>query len=273
MQTLAQRPRAPGERPGIRPPVIKLEALEKHYTTRDGKQIQALSSVSLAIEEGELISIVGPSGCGKSTLLKLIAGLIERSRGRLLLHGEQITGPQRDMGIVFQTPILFPWRTVIENVLLPAHVLKLPGAQSRERALHLLEMVGLSDFAQKYPNELSGGMQQRVSIARALVHDPSIVLMDEPFGALDAMTRDHMNGELRQIWRRSSKTIIFVTHSIPEAVFLGGRVIVMTPRPGRIADVIDIDLPEDRDIDIVNTDQFGVYTRRIRQFFSKRRTD
>ncbi len=177
------------------------------------------------------------------------------------------------MGIVFQTPILFPWPTVIENVLLPAHVLKLLEGQSRERALHLLEMVGLSDFAQKYPNELSGGMQQRVSIARALVHDPAIVLMDEPFGALDAMTRDHMNGELRRIWRQSSKTIIFVTHSIPEAVFLGGRVIVMTPRPGRIADVIDIDLPDDRDIDIVNTDQFGVYTRRIRQFFSKRRTD
>ena len=254
-------------------PIIDLGGIEKVYTTRDGGDIQALAPVTLSIGTGELVSIVGPSGCGKSTLLRLVAGLTARTRGQLLLRGQPITGPQRDMGIVFQTPILFPWRTVLDNVLLPADVLRLPRAQARTRAMDLLGMVGLADFAGKYPGELSGGMQQRVSIARALVHDPSIVLMDEPFGALDAMTRDVMNLELRRIWQEAGKTILFVTHSIPEAVFLGSRVVVMTPRPGRIAEVIDIDLAQDRDIDIVNTDRFGEFTRRIRRHFGTKRID
>ena len=247
---------------------IDLLALEKTYEARDGAPVQALSPVTLAIEDGEFITIVGPSGCGKSTLLKLIAGLIPRSAGSLSLRGRPIAGPQRDMGIVFQTPVLFPWRTVLQNVLVPAEVLKLPAAPARQRAMGLLDLVGLAAFAGKYPSELSGGMQQRVAIARALVHEPSILLMDEPFGALDAMTRDNLNVEIRRLWKEAGMTILFVTHSIPEAVFLGGRVVVMTARPGRIAEVLPVELPDSRSIDVVNTDEFGVYVRRIRRHFN-----
>ncbi len=256
-----------------RPPIIDLQAIEKIYAARDGKPVQALAPVSLQVGTGEFMTIVGPSGCGKSTMLRLIAGLIPRTRGELLLRGQRISGPQRDMGIVFQTPVLFPWRTVLDNVLLPAEVLKLPVARSRARARELLEIVGLSDFAAKYPFELSGGMQQRVAIARSLVHEPSVVLMDEPFGALDAMTRDTMNLEIMRIWRQAGTTILFVTHSIPEAVFLGERVVVMTPRPGRIAEVITVDLPPDRNIDVVNTDRFGVYVRQVRAHFNAKGLD
>jgi len=261
-------------RPGpIAEPAIALKEVEKVYGTRDGHSIQALAPVTLDIKKGEFVTIVGPSGCGKSTLLRLIAGLIERTRGQLYFSGRLVEGAQRDMGMVFQAPILFPWRTVLENVLLPADVLKLSREESRQRALALLQVVGLQDFAQKYPNELSGGMQQRVAIARALVHQPAIVLMDEPFGALDAMTRDTMNVEIRRIWREASKTILFVTHSIPEAIFLGDRVIVMTPRPGRVAEIIDVDLPPERDIDMINTDLFGTYVRRVRAHFRARGLD
>jgi NitT/TauT family transport system ATP-binding protein len=256
-----------------RTPIIDLQAIEKVYAARDGNPVQALAPVSLEIGTGEFLTIVGPSGCGKSTMLRLVAGLIPRTRGRLLMRGKEISGPQRDMGIVFQAPVLFPWRNVLDNVLLPAEVLGLPAAKSRARALALLDIVGLSDFAAKYPFELSGGMQQRVAIARSLVHEPSVVLMDEPFGALDAMTRDTMNLEIMRIWREAGTTILFVTHSIPEAVFLGERVVVMTPRPGRIADVITVDLPPDRDIDIVNTDRFGVYVRQIRAHFNAKGID
>ncbi|NNM71596.1 ABC transporter ATP-binding protein [Enterovirga aerilata] len=256
-----------------RTPIIQLQEIEKVYAARDGNPVQALAPVSLEIGTGEFLTIVGPSGCGKSTMLRLVAGLIPRTRGRLLMRRQEISGPQRDMGIVFQTPVLFPWRTVLDNVLLPAEVLRLPPAKSRARALELLEIVGLSDFAAKYPFELSGGMQQRVAIARSLVHEPSVVLMDEPFGALDAMTRDTMNLEIMRIWREAGTTILFVTHSIPEAVFLGERVVVMTPRPGRIAEVIDVELPAQRDIDIVNTDRFGVYVRQIRAHFNAKGLD
>jgi NitT/TauT family transport system ATP-binding protein len=166
--------------------------------------------------------------------------------------------------------VLLPWKTAFENVMLPAVVLKLDRERARERARALLETVGLKDFADKYPNELSGGMQQRVAIARALVHDPSVLLMDEPFGALDAMTRESMNVEIRRLWRESGKTVLFVTHSIPEAVFLGTRVLVLSPRPGRIADLIDVDLGDERDIDLMTSDVFGAYTRRVRNHFQSK---
>jgi NitT/TauT family transport system ATP-binding protein len=250
--------------------VIEAQQLEKIYATRDGKPVQALAPVSLSIRDGEFLTIVGPSGCGKSTLLKIFAGLIPHTAGELSFRGKPISGPQRDMGIVFQSAILFPWRTVLDNVLLPIDVLKLPRAQARERAETLLETVGLSEFATKYPNELSGGMQQRVSIARALVHDPAIVLMDEPFGALDAMTRESMNLEILRIWKQSKKTILFVTHSIPEAVFLGERVVVMTPRPGRVAEIVTTHLPADRDLDAMSSPEFGQLTLRIRSHFNSR---
>ncbi len=248
-------------------PLIQIAGLEKRYRSRDGSLTQALGPVSLDIAQREFITIVGPSGCGKSTLLKLIAGLIERSTGVIRMGGREITGPQPDIGVVFQSPVLLPWRNAIENVMLPATVQKLDPARSRERAQQLLGLVGLHDVAAKYPNELSGGMQQRVAIARALMHDPAVLLMDEPFGALDAMTRETMNLEIRRLWAESAKTVLFVTHSIPEAVFLGTRVLVLSSRPGCVADVVDVDLPAQRSLDLISSDAFGVFTRRIRQHF------
>jgi NitT/TauT family transport system ATP-binding protein len=250
------------------PAFIEISQLEKRYRTRDGKDIRALGPVSLDIGRKEFITVVGPSGCGKSTLLKLIAGLIKRSHGDIRVGGRSIVGPQQDIGVVFQSPVLLPWRTTVDNVMLPSLVLGHDKAKARMRALELLDTVGLRDFADKYPNELSGGMQQRVAIARALVHDPSVLLMDEPFGALDAMTRETMNLEIRRIWGASDKTILFVTHSIPEAVFLGTRVLVLSNRPGTVADVIDIDLGSDRSLDLVTSDAFGVFARRIRTHFN-----
>ncbi len=249
------------------PLALDVRGLEKSYETRDGTVVKALEPISLAVPEGEFVTIVGPSGCGKSTFLKLLAGLIERSAGEIRLRNQPVVGPQRDIGVVFQSPVLLPWKTALDNVMLPAVVLKLDRTAARKRALELLDMVGLADFAQKYPNELSGGMQQRVAIARALVHDPSLLLMDEPFGALDAMTREMMNVEIRRIWKDAGKTIFFVTHSIPEAVFLGSRVLVLSSRPGRVVDNVEIDLPADRELDIMASDAFGVFSRRIRNQF------
>jgi len=252
------------------PALIQIEQLEKKYRTRDGQVVQALGPIDLTILQGEFITVVGPSGCGKSTLLNLLAGLIERSGGSIRVRGTPIDGPQRDIGVVFQSAVLLPWKTTFENVMLPATVLGLDRVKAGERAKTLLEMVGLKDFVQKYPNELSGGMQQRVAIARALVHDPTMLLMDEPFGALDAMTRESMNLEIRRIWRDSGKTVLFVTHSIPEAVFLGTRVLVLSPRPGRIADLVEVDLGDERDLDLMTSDRFGTYSRRIRRHFQSK---
>jgi NitT/TauT family transport system ATP-binding protein len=255
---------------GLQPPapaLIELAGLEKTYAMRGNQTVQAFGPVDLAIDQGEFITVVGPSGCGKSTLLRMLAGLLSRSGGSIRVRGKAIDGPQRDIGVVFQAPVLLPWKTALQNVLLPADVLDLERTAARQRALELLAMVGLQDFANRYPGELSGGMQQRVAIARALLHDPAVLLMDEPFGALDAMTRETMNMEIRRIWKNSGKTILFVTHSIPEAVFLGTRVLVLSPRPGRVADLVEIDLPEDRDIDVMASDRFGAYTKRIRNHF------
>jgi NitT/TauT family transport system ATP-binding protein len=248
-------------------PLISITALDKTYVTRGRALVPALAGISLDIQAGEFVTIVGQSGCGKTTLLKILAGLVPQSAGFVTLRGQRVNGPSRDIGIVFQDPVLLPWRTVFRNVLLPAEVLGLDARTSAARASELLELVGLGGFEDKYPHELSGGMRQRVAIARALVHEPSLLLMDEPFGALDAMTREFMNLELQRIWQQSQKTIVFITHSIPEAVFLADRVVVMSARPGRVQDIVSVDLPRPRDLDIMASDEFGVYARKIRHLF------
>ncbi len=247
--------------------MIVVSSLEKTYATRGRTQVQALAGISVEIEAGEFITIVGQSGCGKTTLLKILAGLLQRSAGSVTLRGQPVDEPSRDIGIVFQDPVLLPWRTVFDNVMLPVEVLGLDRRSSAKRGRDLLGLVGLRGFEEKYPHELSGGMRQRVAIARALVHDPSLLLMDEPFGALDAMTREFMNLELLRIWKESGKTIVFITHSIPEAAFLADRVIVMSARPGRIKEIVEVRLPRPRDLDMMASDEFGVYTRRIRHLF------
>ena len=253
--------------PAVSTPLIVVSSLEKTYATRGRSQVHALAGISVEIAAGEFITIVGQSGCGKTTLLKILAGLLQRSAGSVTLRGQSVDEPSRDIGIVFQDPVLLPWRTVFDNVMLPVEVLGLDRARSRGRAMDLLALVGLTGFEDKYPHELSGGMRQRVAIARALVHDPSLLLMDEPFGALDAMTREFMNLELLRIWKESGKTIVFITHSIPEAAFLADRVIVMSARPGRIKEIVEVRLPRPRDLDMMASDEFGVYTRRIRHLF------
>jgi NitT/TauT family transport system ATP-binding protein len=242
---------------------IAVRRLTKDYG--DGADaIAALRDIDFAVGDGEFLSIVGPSGCGKSTLLKILAGLMPATDGEALLNGTPIEGPRRDIGMVFQSPVLFPWRTVLGNSLLPVDVQALGRANTIERAKALIALVGLSGFEQRYPWELSGGMQQRVALVRALVHDPALLLMDEPFGALDALTRESMNVELQRIWLERRKTVVFVTHSTSEAVFLADRVMVMTPRPGRIGDMLEIDLPRPRSLDVMTTEAFGGYVRRIR---------
>jgi NitT/TauT family transport system ATP-binding protein len=256
--------RRPDAQPHAIPKLASIRRLRKEYASQDGSNIIALEDVSLDIEEGEFISVVGPSGCGKSTLMHIIAGVLQRTSGEVLLRGQPIDGPRREIGVAFQESLLLPWRTVLDNVLLPIEVHRMPVEQYRPRAMELLELTGLTAFAKKYPNELSGGMQQRVSIARSLIHDPAILLMDEPFGALDAMTREQMNLDLMKLWAESKKTILLITHSISEAVLLGDRVIVMSRRPGRIVDAIDVELPRPRSLDVTATPAFGAYAKRVR---------
>jgi len=245
--------------------VIDVCHVEKVFITVRNERIHALHDISLSVGEREFVTIVGPSGCGKSTLLKTIAGLLRASAGSVWVAGTEVAAPRKDIGIVFQNPILLPWRTVMENVLLPAEVQGIPLAKARARARDLLAMVGLADFENKYPMELSGGMQQRAAISRALLSDPKILLMDEPFGALDAMTREQMNLDLQRIWRESGKTVVLITHSIPEAVFLGDRVIVMTPRPGRITRVVEVEIARPRSIEVMGEPPFGRLTSDIRK--------
>jgi len=258
--TAAQQPRTSGA-----DPIIDIAHLDKTFLTVRNERVIALSDISLTVAEREFITIVGPSGCGKSTLLKVLAGLIPATRGSIRLAGTPVDRPRRDIGIVFQNPVLLPWRTVLDNVMLPAEVQGLPKEAARKRARDLLKMVGLAEFENKYPMELSGGMQQRAAISRALVHDPAILLMDEPFGALDAMTREQMNLDLQRIWMESGKTVILITHSIPEAVFLGDRVVVMTARPGKIARLVDVDIPRPRALDTMGDPEFGRLTAEIRR--------
>jgi NitT/TauT family transport system ATP-binding protein len=224
---------------------IEVIDLRKAYATAD-REILTLDKLSFQIKPGEFVSVLGPSGCGKTTVLKIIAGLVAPTSGVVKVDGAAVTGPQRKIGLVFQVPALMKWRTALENVLLPGEILGLDRATAQKRAHELLELVGLADFSSRYPRELSGGMQQRVGIARALAHDPAILLLDEPFSALDMMTRNQLNIELLRVWSERKKTSLLITHSIPEAVFLSDRVVVLGPRPARILDVVRVELPRPR---------------------------
>ncbi len=244
-------------------PFIHLSGVRKVFKSKK-EEFLAVSEVTFDVNVGELISIVGPSGCGKTTVLKILAGIHSYEDGTVQIGNEENTfDPSKDIGMVFQQPLLLKWRKILDNVMLPAEILGLPRKESLDRARYLLDMVGLKGFEDKYPNELSGGMQQRTSIARALVHDPKLILMDEPFGALDALTREKMNLELLRIWEEAKKTILFVTHGIQEAVFLGSRVIVLTSGPARMADNLEIDLPYPRTLDMKTHESFGKFTRHI----------
>lgn len=249
-----------------RPTLIEIDGATKVYPTRDG-EVESLKPVSLTVEQGEFVAIVGPSGCGKSTLLKMVGGLLPVTTGNICIEGKTVAGPQTRIGVVFQNAVLLAWRNVLGNILLQADMRGMPKAEAREQAMALIKLTGLTGFENKYPWELSGGMQQRVSICRALLHDPPLLLMDEPFGALDAMTRERMNMELQRIWLGARKTVLLITHSIPEAVFLADRVVVMSERPGTIAAQYEIDLPRPRSLDVMATPEFAEYTRLIRAHF------
>jgi NitT/TauT family transport system ATP-binding protein len=246
---------------------IEIRGLSKSFGPPGAGGVLALKDIHCAIAKGSFVSVVGPSGCGKSTLLRIVAGLLDYSQGSVTMDGQPIRGTRNDVGVVFQSAILLPWRTILENVMLPAEVLGLDMKAARERAMQLLHMVRLDGFEHKLPRQLSGGMQQRASIARALLHDPKILLMDEPFGALDAMTREGMNLELQRIWSESGKTVMLITHSIPEAIFLGDVVFVMTPRPGSLDRVIRVDVPRPRAMDAMGSPAFAAVAREIRGIF------
>ena len=266
---MAHTPFAHGQPGTAMPEAISVRRVSKSYLGREGA-VNALQQVSFEIDEGEFVAVVGPSGCGKSTLLKILAGLLPPSSGEACLRGVPIEGPRRDIGVVFQSPVLLPWRCVLDNVLLPVEVQRLDRDRHREAALDLLGLVGLSEFARRYPGQLSGGMQQRVAIARALIHGPAMLLMDEPFGALDAMTREQMSLELQRIWLERRKTVVFITHSIAEAVFLADRVLVMSPRPGRIVDIVAVGIARPRRLEALNLPEFGALVASIRSRFHVR---
>ncbi|MFG1185029.1 ABC transporter ATP-binding protein [Xanthobacter aminoxidans] len=259
IDTLAPRAEASGTH-------IAISGLTKTYKTRGGA-VPSLKPIDLNISKGEFVAIVGPSGCGKSTLLKLVAGLLPATSGTITIGGVKVTQPPDGVGMVFQSPVLLPWRTVRDNVLLQVEMRGRPVAAYREAAARLLHTAGLDGFEERFPWELSGGMQQRAAICRALVHDPEVLLMDEPFGALDAMTREKMNAELQRIWYETRKTVLLITHSIPEAVFLADRVVVMSSRPGSIEAIYDIDLPRPRDLSVMGEGRFVRYTQEIRKHF------
>ncbi len=245
--------------------MIRLDAVGKDFATADGDTVEAVGEASLEIAAGEFVAIVGPSGCGKSTLLRLVAGLIAPSKGQVSIGGEPVRGPRTDVGIVFQAPTLLPWADILANVLFPLRLLGRRDAAGIARARALLEMAGLAGFEHRRPRELSGGMQQRAAICRALVHEPAILLMDEPFGALDALTREEMALELLRLLAARPATVVFVTHSITEAAILADRVVVMTPRPGRIADLVPVALPRPRDFRQVSTPEYDAVAERIRR--------
>ena len=252
--------------------MIEIEGIAKVFTASDGNPVVALRDIALAIADNEFVALVGPSGCGKSTLLRVIAGLEPAELGRVVIDGVPMRGPRRDIGMVFQSPTLLPWTDVLGNVLFPLKVLRRCDRDGIDRAHALIRLVGLSGFERKLPHELSGGMQQRAAICRALVYEPSVLLMDEPFGALDALTREEMGLELMRIWSERPKTILFVTHSVPEAVLLADRVIVMTPRPGRIADVVPVRLPRPRSFALEAEGEFHACAERIREHIFGRRS-
>jgi NitT/TauT family transport system ATP-binding protein len=248
--------------------VVRLEKVSMTFAaTESGRTVEALRDIDLEVRRGEFISLIGPSGCGKSTLLRIVGDLIAPSSGNVTVNGKPARRARldRDYGMVFQAPVLFDWRTVQKNVELPLEVGGMPGGERAAKARAMLDLVELGDFASQRPWQLSGGMQQRVAIARALALDPAILLMDEPFGALDEMTRERMNLELHRIWEQTGTTVIFVTHSIPEAVFLSSRVVVMSARPGRISAVIDVDLPRDRSFETREMERYFQLVTEVRE--------
>ena len=244
--------------------VIAVRRLDMRYRVPGGS-VSALEGIDLTAGEGEFVTLVGPSGCGKTTLLRIIAGLVRHTGGEVHINDRPLIGPTRDIGIVFQVPALMAWRSVLANILLQIEIRRLDVVQYRSRALELIKLVGLSGFEDRYPYQLSGGMQQRVAICRALIHDPSLLLMDEPFGALDALTREQMNLELQRIWLERRKTVLFITHSIPEAVFLSDRVCVMSPRPGRILETLDVRIPRPRTGGTMQRPEFVNLVGRVRE--------
>ena len=246
--------------------VVNIKGLSLTFETNDGP-VHALSDIDLTINQGDFVSFIGPSGCGKTTLLRAVADLEQPTGGELLVNGVSARDARlnRDYGYVFQAPALYPWRTIAGNISLPLEVMGIPKSERQDRIARNMELVNLSGFDKKYPWQLSGGMQQRASIARALSFDPELLLMDEPFGALDEIVRDHLNEQLLRLWDKTDKTVLFVTHSIPEAVFLSSKIVVMSPRPGRIYDVIDCNLPRDRGLDIRETPEFLEIAHRVRE--------
>jgi NitT/TauT family transport system ATP-binding protein len=252
--------------PSTAVPDIDIRDAGKTFESERG-DVQALAGIDLAIRPGEFVSIVGPSGCGKSTLLKCVAGLERLSSGTLEVRGKPVTDVPDDLGIVFQRDLLVDWRTILDNVLLVAEFRRVDMARAKPKARELLQLFGLEEYADRYPWELSGGMRQRASICRALVDDPGLLLMDEPFGALDAMTRDQLNVELQRMWMATRKTVLFITHGIGEAVFLSDRVAVMSRNPGRIIEIMEIDLPRPRHLSVRETPEFTKYTAHLRDVF------
>lgn len=244
---------------------IELRSVSKTYERPGAPPVHALTDTDLALRQGEFFSLVGPSGCGKSTILNMVAGLLEPTSGELRVGGEIVRGPRRSTGIVFQRATLLRWLTIEKNVLLPSKVSGKVDADRLELAKHLLELTGLIDFRNRYPSELSGGMQQRAAIVRALVGDPDVLLMDEPFSALDEFTRESLNDELLRLWTEAPKTVLFITHNISEAVYLSDRVGVMQARPGRLREIVDIGLPRPRDLDLRSTPEFYEYVARLRR--------
>ena len=258
-----------GDRSAGAADMIAVEAIGKTYGSGE-HALEALVDVSFAVREGEFVTLVGPSGCGKSTLLQILAGLVPASTGRVVISGRPVTGPAPDtIGVKLQDAWLLPWKTAVENVEFPLALRKVPAAERRKRALPLIDLVGLASFAHRYPDELSGGMRQRVAIARCLVQEPRVLLMDEPFAALDEQTRMTMGHELLRIWSKTGKTVVFITHSLTEAVYLADEVLVMSARPGRIIDRITIDLPRPRTYEMMATDTFGQLRNRIWQQIRK----
>ena len=255
------------------PESIRIERLCKVFQARDGTEVEALREVSFTVGRREFVSIVGQSGCGKSTLLKILAGLLSKTSGTLSIEDQAVDGPRRDVGIMFQKPLLLEWRRVLDNVLLPVEIYQLNQQEYEAKARRLLSTAGLKDFFRKYPWELSGGMQQRVALCRALVAEPSLLLMDEPFGALDTLTRQKMGFELLRLWEEWKSTVLFVTHDIDEAVMLSDRVLVMSSRPGRILDAYAVDLPRPREIFAKDTPEFIHFTSRIRRRLWQEATD
>jgi NitT/TauT family transport system ATP-binding protein len=247
-------------------PRLSIEKLSVTYASARGK-LTAIQDLSLSVTNGQFVAVLGPSGCGKSTLLNIASGLLSPSGGLVSIQGKPVTGPRPDVGIVFQQPTLLPWKSVIENVLVPVQAMGMKVSEHMERARSLIKMVRLEGFENHYPNELSGGMQQRVGIARGFMHDPQLLLMDEPFAALDAMTREHMTDELQSMWMQSGKSVLFITHSIPEAVYLADRVVVLSARPGTVVDVIEVPIPRPRTLETLSSPEFTSICNRLRMFF------